>query len=170
MGTRGAWGFRKDNIDKIAYNHYDSYPSGLGETIKHFIVKHSIEELEKTFYRIILIDGNTPPNEEQIKQCSKFLDLGVSNKTKQDWYCLLREAQGNPEAYVNDLVYMVDSAAFLKDSLFCEWAYIINLDTKRLEIYEGCQKRAQKNRYYNCKLQFEVDLDKVKTFKIGAIK
>lgn len=33
-----------------------------------------------------------------------------------------------------------DYLEFLYDSLFCEWAYIVNLDTKKLEIYKGFNK------------------------------
>lgn len=180
MGTRGAWGFRKDNVDKITYNHCDSYPSGLGKTIKEFICNHLIEELEKTADRIVLIDGKTSPIEKQIKECSKFIDLDVSTKSKYDWYCLLRETQGNPEAYVKDIRYMIDNSKFIKDSLFCEYAYVINLDTKKLEIYVGCQKHPQKNRYFkkptkddeyaNCKLEKEVPLIEVKEFDMESIK
>lgn len=179
MSTRGAWGFRKDNIDKIAYNHCDSYPIGLGETIKQFICNHSIEELEKIADRIILVDGKTIPTEEQINECKKFADLSVSNRTEKEWYCLLRNAQGNPEAYVKDVRYMVDNSEFIKDSLFCEYAYIINLDTKKLEVYVGFQKHPQKNRYFkeptkkddyaNCKLVKEVPLSEVKEFDICSI-
>ena len=32
---------------------------------------------------------------------------------------------------------MTDDHSFLLDSVFCEWAYIINLDTKELEVYRG---------------------------------
>jgi hypothetical protein len=42
---------------------------------------------------------------------------------------------------------MMDSSEFLADSLFCEWAYIINLDTEILEIYKGFQKKVGKGRY-----------------------
>jgi len=60
---------------------------------------------------------------------------------------------------------MVDQADFLKDSLFCEWGYVINLDKGVLEIYRGFQKAPSKNRYhtngddsgyYNCYLIREV--------------
>ena len=57
-----------------------------------------------------------------------------------DWYCLLRHAQGDLNVYKNGLRYMIDNHDFIKDSLFCEYAYIINLDTKRLEFYVGFQK------------------------------
>jgi hypothetical protein len=40
---------------------------------------------------------------------------------------------------------MVDGAGFLRDSLFCEWAYIVNLDDDDgvLEVYRGFNKNPQ---------------------------
>ena len=45
MSTRGVYGFRKNNTDKITYNHYDSYPSGLGNVILKFIQGTPLESL-----------------------------------------------------------------------------------------------------------------------------
>jgi len=64
---------------------------------------------------------------------------------------------------------MLNYNDFIKNSLFCEWAYIINLDSKELEIYKGFQKEPNNNRYsidapsdrgyYNCKLLMSISLD-----------
>jgi hypothetical protein len=68
---------------------------------------------------------------------------------------------------------MIEGADFLKDSLFCEWGYVINLTTNRLEIYRGFQKKPQENRYkitepdgkyFNCALIREIPLTQVKNF------
>ena len=40
MGTRGLYGFRKNGVDKVTYNHYDSYPEYLGRNILEFIRNH----------------------------------------------------------------------------------------------------------------------------------
>ncbi len=56
MGTRGVFGFHKDGVDKITYNHYDSYPTCLGEEVKKFIINHPVEELNKIFKRIKLVN------------------------------------------------------------------------------------------------------------------
>jgi hypothetical protein len=66
---------------------------------------------------------------------------------KFDWYSFLREFQGNLDAYKGDLKYMMDDSDFILESLFCEWAYIINLDTNELEVYKGFQKEPHENRY-----------------------
>lgn len=43
---------------------------------------------------------------------------------------------------------LIDGIDFIKDSLFCEYAYIINLDDEVLEFWKGFQKTPQKgNRY-----------------------
>jgi hypothetical protein len=183
MGTRGVFGFHKDGVDKITYNHYDSYPTGLGEEVKKFVTKHDADKLNEIFNGLIMIDSDNDvkPTPEQIEECMKYTDLSVSNQSVDDWYCLLRDAQGNPEAYAEGLKYMEEYSTFLKDSLFCEWGYVINLTTNRLEIYRGFQKRPQDNRYkytkskkdngyYNCALIREIPLSQVKNFDMGELE
>ena len=178
MGTRGLWGLRKDGIDKLTYNHWDSYPTALGETIKSFILTHSAAELSEVFDKIILVKENSIPIEKQIKECREWTDLSVSKQSPKDWYCLLRKAQGEPNAYFNGLKFMIDNHNFIGDSLFCEWAYIINLDTKKLEVYEGFQKSPQdnryksigKNEYANCKLMKEISFFELKKFKMKELE
>ena len=34
-------------------------------------------------------------------------------------------------------ILLKNSIEFAKDSLFCEWAYVVNLDNDTLEVYEG---------------------------------
>lgn len=178
MGTRGVWGVRYQNKDKITYNHFDSYPDNLGETIKKFIIKHSVEELKQIASKIILVDRNMKPTKEQIEACKDYMNLYVSEQSPEDWYCLLHKSQGEPEAYIKGLIFMIDSCNFMKDSLFCEWAYIINLDTNKLEIYRGFQKEPQNNRYYceadqgyaNCALIHEIPLEEVKILDMHKLQ
>jgi hypothetical protein len=47
MGTRGILGFITKGVRKGTYNHFDSYPSGLGDAIIKFILAHTDEELEQ---------------------------------------------------------------------------------------------------------------------------
>ena len=46
MGTPGAVGFRANKQDKVTYNHFDSYPSGLGSDVISFIRSHSFEDIK----------------------------------------------------------------------------------------------------------------------------
>jgi hypothetical protein len=173
MGTRGAVGFISNGIEKITYNYFDSYPEGLGNNVLNFL--HTIinfEELKIKVNNIILVDGKGEPTIKQIKHCiaAKTADMEVREQSYKDWYCLLRHTQGNLEKYF-EVGIMLDSKDFLFDSLFCEWAYIINLDTYKLEIYKGFNedqngkgryasqhRERDGNQYYGVKLIYEVDL------------
>ena len=151
MGTRGAYGFYKDGQNKLTYNHFDSYPEGLGNTVVDFCRATSRKEMDDIFDRIILVhDTNLAvhkPTQEQIEECERYFDNRVSTGQKTEWYALLREAQGNLDAYKHGLRYMIDNERFMQDSLFCEWAYVINLTDGLLEVYRGFQKTPQNNRY-----------------------
>lgn len=158
MGTRGLYGIRKDGVDKLTYNHYDSYPSGLGNEIVGFIQNTSDEGLNKFFDLIRLVDGESKPKYEDIDACIKtgIANLDMSDRSVGDWYCLTRELQGNFKKYrelinTTQTIYMLDEHEFIKDSLFCEYAYIINLDDKTLEYYVGFQKQPDKTNRYGVK-------------------
>lgn len=161
MGTRGCYGFRKNGIDKLTYNHYDSYPDYLGKIVVTFCKETSLDEMNEIYDRLILVNENDKPTREQIEECKRYYNGDVSCKTPEDWYCLLRNAQGDLDAYKNGLKYMIDSCGFIKDSLWCEYAYIINLDTYELEFWVGGQDKPDiYNRYgvkrdgdyYPCKM------------------
>ena len=153
MGTRGAVGVRLGGHDKITYNHWDSYPEGLGhDTIKavHDLLKDrpAFEEKVRNLKAVEVVNGDkVEPTPEQIEQLRKYADTGVSNQSLKDWYCLLRQTHGKIDVIL-DAGYFEDSADFLHDSLFCEYAYVINLDDNVLEVYKGFQHGAHdKGRY-----------------------
>ena len=119
------YGFHKDGINKIVYNHQDSYPKNLGRKIFDFIREHSNKELKNLCDSIEVIDDTegTPPTDAG---GPVYWELEVPNE---------------------GLLFIEDSEVFLGDSLNCEWGYVINLDTVTLEIYKGRQHEKQENRY-----------------------
>ena len=170
MGTRGAYGFRINDRDEVTYNHFDSYPEGLGRNVLEYIAHTSPTRMRRAANRIILVSQDSKPTPELIEKYSELADLGVSRRTLAEWYCLLRKAQGNLFPYNQNLRHMIDSHAFLADSLFCEWAYIINLDNNQFEVYRGfnqdpkapgryaSQSISNSNGYYGVALIREVPL------------
>lgn len=150
MGTRGALGFRLDGKDYVTYNHWDSYPEGLGQEIVDWLKTVKLTEVKAKVKSLTLLsesDKQVPPTEEQKNKLKKYADLSVSARSLDDWYCLLRNTQGDPDAILK-AGYMMDGSSFLADSLFCEWAYIVNLDEKTFEVYKGFQdKKHNKGRY-----------------------
>ena len=185
MGTRGACGFYSQGTEKVTYNHYDSYPVGLGnQMIEYLDTKdRDIDEIRKDFDKIQLVKETSRPSKKQIKICRNagLSDLTVSDKEITDWYCLMRLAQGDLTQNVQSGL-MIDSREFLYDSLFCEWAYIINIDNSLLEVYKGDQKSAGEGRYSNRKssnslseyygvtLVAELDIKEIKTLDMDYIQ
>lgn len=167
MGTRGSVGFIYQEKENLAYNHFDSYPEGLGADVLEIIVKINKEEgwekFKKNAIKLKNVEGDIT-DQKLIKKYEKYSNLGVSKKELSDPYCLFREIQGSDwlnEVYTGELEdYTLDNK-FIKESLFCEYAYVINLDTMKLEFYNGFQKVPQVgNRfgnelvegYYPCRL------------------
>lgn len=156
MGTRGIYGLRKNKKDKTSYNHYDSYPSCLGEQMFEYIKRHSIEEMNELYDRLILVDENKKIS-ELTEEERNGLEILFSYDDKdelidEDMYSLLRNFQGDLEKYDRNSTVniMCDSKNFIKDSLFCEYGYIINLDTNTLEVFKGFQKKPQNTNRYGC--------------------
>lgn len=139
MSTRGLVGFRIDGVDKVMYNHFDSYPSNLGERtvsfIHSYINKHcdALKKLKNKVRYIILV------NSEDF----------TTNGSGKIWYEELRDIQGDLNAMLKRGV-ITNDINFIYDSLFCEWVYIINLDEMVFEIYMGNQtKPHNRGRYAN---------------------
>lgn len=138
MGTRGAYGFTVAGKSKISYNHYDSYPSCLGKSIVNFLSCNNIVAIENFAKSVKMVDANKKPTVSQIK---KLTSLDINVEKNNDWYNLLRSHQGElQELYSAKIPFMTNEENFMKDSLFCEYAYIINLDEGVLEYYVGFNK------------------------------
>lgn len=180
MGTRGAVGVHIDGTDKLAYNQFDSYPEGLGVKVLETARKLAKDSDAARMARDLrLVDEDAPVTAEDIEKYGHKMNLGVGNQSPTDWYCLLRDAQGDLRSYLG-MGIMLDAADFIFDSLFCEWAYIVNFDTRKLEVYKGFQtaphdkgrfahKRAaptgqkRMTEYHPCALIVEFDLDNLPT-------
>lgn len=152
METRGAYGFIVNGKTKVTYNHYDSYPSELGVKVLTALTGALVATavpLVAVASAIEMVNEDDKPTPAQVTACAPFIDVDVGSQSTDDWYCLLRGAQGDIDSLLaGNVPFMIDSAPFLLDSLFCEWAYIMNLDTQKLEVYKGFnQDRKAAGRY-----------------------
>jgi len=140
MGTRGIWGFVIDGETKVTYNHFDSYPGGLGTDLVKALGNWDPVSLLAAARALIVVNEDEKPTPEQQRALIQHADTGVGSGSTGDWYVLLRETQGNMQATL-DAGYMLDSFAFGFDSLFCEWGYVIDLDGDgaTFDVYEGFQ-------------------------------
>lgn len=150
MGTRGLLGFVADKREVFTYNHWDSYPEGLGLMVLGFLrqlVKDdAVESAARRVRELLVVDEHTPITPEMIERLKPWTDTGVgramhlADQPPDSWYQLGRKAQGDPDAILSAGV-AEDSADFALDSLFCEWAYVIDFDEQVLEVYQGFQEQ-----------------------------
>lgn len=139
MGTRGFLGFVVDGTEKIAYNHWDSYPDGLGLTVLAWLRETDLEALPERVRALEVVSDEVPPDDLQVAKLQRagFVNTDVGGRSERvTWYQALRETQGNPEATLA-AGFVEDAHLFPLDSLFCEWGYLVDLDAGVLEVYKG---------------------------------
>ena len=130
------------------------------------------------------VSENTSATAEDIQLCKqlKLSDFTIGDRKETDYYCLLRKTQGNFEFY-EELVKnppsflkekklpFIKSNSFILDSLYCEYAYIVNLDKKCLEFWVGFQKEPDpKNRYGATKFDGYFPCKKFEEFAFEKIR
>lgn len=162
MSTRGIIGYLVDDQLVTTYNHFDSYPSGLGNDVLRFVrdfVKDGNVDLWKSLAQKITVHSDEEVGEER-NVAQRILDEENSKRTSEgknllelkmvlhqtQWYEVLDHLQGRP---ADQLVtgHLVDAEGFGRNSLFCEWGYVINFDTSTIEVYEGFQKQKGLGRF-----------------------
>lgn len=140
MGTRGLFGFYYKGKYYVVYNHFDSYPEGLGSDIineiKKAILEGKLDEWKNKLININIVNEDKVPTSEDIERLAYFTDLSVSRGSTSDWYCLLRRTQGSLEK-VLDSGYIINSVDSAGCPRFEEYAYILNFDTNLFDFYEG---------------------------------
>lgn len=141
MGTRGMVAVKAGRRELIAYNHFDSYPEGLGAKVAAYVrslgTPELIAEEKAKVAAALLVDESAEPTPEQAERFAQFRQ-NVS--TGRDWYSLLRDLQGDIGGYLDAGVWPNNGGrAWPRDSLFCEYGYYVDLNHKVLEFYRGFQ-------------------------------
>ncbi len=135
MGTRHLVAVVSGGVFKVAqYGQWDGYPEGQGATVLGFLAG---------------LGGNLAPFRAAVENC-EFLDDGaieaLTEPHGENWPevfpQLSRDMGGKILAYVlkNGGGKLCDRSDFGRYSLFCEYAYVIDLDEETLEFYEGFQR------------------------------
>lgn len=149
MGTRNLTMVELKGQLKVAqYGQWDGNPMGQGLTILNFILKELNTDSKIEDFKIML------------SEC-KFLTKEESDKlyNSEGWRRNFPQLSRDTGAEILDLINngfttnLIDSSKFASDSLFCEYAYLINLDNNTLEIYKGFNKidLTEKDRFYYLK-------------------
>ncbi|RKF59819.1 hypothetical protein OnM2_056055 [Erysiphe neolycopersici] len=148
MGTRGLLGLIIGGKRRGIYNHWDSYPSGLGKDIVKFILSLKPEqwdEMVKILNEITWVSQNDEADEATAE---KYLALGYGRKrllefddeVDSSWTDLLNDCRGADnliEMQKGNLKHAIEAVHFHQDTLFCEWAYFIDFEKRTLESYQA---------------------------------
>lgn len=121
MGTRGLLGFYFKGKFYVVYNHFDSYPSGLGVAL--------LREL------IAAVDANRLD-----EWASKLESLRIVSETEETseedvgWYEKLHDCQGSFERVLAS-GYLLNALDTQGEPQWQEFAYIVNFDNQTFEFY-----------------------------------
>jgi hypothetical protein len=151
VGTRNLTMVQKNNKLVVAqYGQWDGYPFGQGVKVLRFAKKISNElnrikfeeQLKKCVYiteekRKELYESVLGPSYSK----DGWITIEQSNKLANAFPTLHRDTCANILDIIfhseDEIIYLIDASDFAGDSVFCEWAYLINLDTNQLEVYRG---------------------------------
>lgn len=164
MGTRNLTLVKdREGKTKVAqYGQWDGYPEGQGSTILEFIrSKDNRNALEEVLKNVRFIDLNAAqPIKDYVEaydsRCPKWSNE-PDKRTDEDKYwfdnLISRDVCGKIletlvtidvnllPAEFNKEIYLQDESEFANDSLFCEYAYCVNYQTKKLEVYVDGKKK-----------------------------
>ena len=186
MGTRNLTMVidKKGELKIAQYGQWDGYPSGNGVEILEFAKdKTSLNTLELVLDKVKFFNTeNADENikafiEEYSKREPSYEKEQKDTRTEQDkfWFenfisqdvgtdilkntiRLYTDKDFNnlPKEF-NNTIYLYDDSDFGKDSLFCEWAYCINLNTNKLECFKGFNEDKSKEHERFVTKQEEID-------------
>lgn len=148
MGTRNVTIVVQNQELKIAqYGQWDGYPEGQGITLLSFLSEDSnVEKLKQILPKVRF------QNEDDLEKQEEFMkSIGVKNgwmdkdqaeKFKENYPLEHRDVGGEILATLvkgqkSEEIVLVNAYEFAGDSLFCEWAYVVDMDKNTFEVYRG---------------------------------
>lgn len=144
----GLLGFCDECDDAAHFVYHRTSPTALGRrtafAVMDMLDAWGIHEMRLRFKRLNIIPGRyneqPMPSDMQIATLKPWTNLKVADRSPYDWYCLLAKTEGDAKKILES-GYIVDALQFIARSAECHWAYIINLETEKLEVYEGKQTK-----------------------------
>lgn len=154
MGTRNLTAVYVDGEYKIAqYGQWDGYPQGQGMTCLNFAKKFLANKNDREAFA------------EKVRACSWITDeeterrnAKIRNGEVKNWKNVWPELSRDTGADILEMVAKSENGLmlhnnidFAADSLFCEWAWVIDLDAGTFEGYRGfnqTQELTPDDRFY----------------------
>lgn len=152
MGTRNLTMVISNGETKVAqYGQWDGYPGGQGSTALEFLRKADINKFREKVgnLRWITKEEAAALDETDWVKTHPFLSRDTGANILNAIYYDSMEIR-DPEASVFSgkkidfpckVEFLQDESDFAADSLFCEWAYVVDLDKMTFEVYRGFNKK-----------------------------
>ena len=138
MGTRNLTAVYIDGEYKIAqYGQWDGYPEGQGKTTLYFARKLADENFRREFSEKVMACRWI--TEEEIDAINAKIKSGEIKDWTRQYPELWRDAGAEILQMVMDRggLALQNDIEFAADSLFCEWAWVIDLDKNTFEGFSG---------------------------------
>lgn len=137
MGTRGFIGLTDDTRTVTIYNHFDSYPTGLGVWVAQFVRDADLDKAAEQFKAAVVVDEQVGPTPEQRAVLERKHFDGLDG----DWYSILREFQGQLGEYLNAgflPTWHVDKpdAMLTSTDSWLEYGYRVDFTTQTVDVYK----------------------------------
>ncbi len=145
MGTRNLTMVISQGETKVAqYGQWDGYPSGVGSCLLSFLKSDNFEKMKNNLSKVRFLDveGEDKDFMESYNKNAPEWSNEPDNRTdeQKEWFNTFCSRDLSDEVLVNiaksdkDEIILRDETYFAADSLFCEWAYVIDLDKNTFEI------------------------------------
>jgi len=160
MGTRNLTLVQLDGKIRVAqYGQWDGYPEGQGKTVHEFLSTADMKRFRKQVAKTYYIKDGSPISKKidrafeafnnEYNKLKDFDSKKAAAKLTVEQKFLYTLFTRDTCAKILKVIYtatkekeipLADNINFSGDSLFCEWAYLINLDNDTLEVYRGFNK------------------------------
>jgi hypothetical protein len=148
MGTRNmTMVYDRNGELKVAqYGQWDGYPECTGRNVLNFLKTEDLRKFQDQLEKCRFI------TDEELKKA--WFDVGADVE-KNDGFVSLQASEDFSEKYPElsrdtgyDILWIIlnsdkeeiglkDRSNFVNDSLFCEWAYVIDFQKEIFEVYAG---------------------------------
>lgn len=162
MGTRNLTMVISKGETKVAqYGQWDGYPSVQGANILNFLTFLGTDKNSKD--KILKENKENDWARNNVKEFLKLKNLSIEifkesleslsffsqeelNLIDEDYEKTLKQRPYLSRDVAGDILWqiaegkvdkLISQEAFAGDSLFCEWAYVVDLDKNTFEVYKG---------------------------------
>ena len=159
MGTRHLICVVSNGEYKVAqYGQWDGYPSGQGSSILRFLQSDQLAAFKESLPKCSWI------SEDDIAKYWSEFGVNIRENSSVSYEIYNKFSEKHPQLSRDtgaDVLKVIASAPngvklrndydFSRDSLFCEWAYVIDFDKNTFEVYQGFNEKPldKSERFYS---------------------